>query len=81
MQHHRLVMGKKAFLEQTLSGSVQVLADVLALCRPHVFGKANSMKRLAVSVAKEMPAKQLATRDGGDLRTTGQHYLKRRNHS
>lgn len=36
-KHHALLAGEKALLEQTLSGSVKVLTDVIAISKPELF--------------------------------------------
>ncbi|MEZ5668756.1 MAG: response regulator [Alphaproteobacteria bacterium] len=44
---HRLLAGEKQLLEQTLSGSVKVLTDILALTRPDIFQRATKVRRWA----------------------------------
>lgn len=40
LEQHRLKKSEKLLLEQTLHGSIEVLADVLALANPSAFGRA-----------------------------------------
>jgi len=42
---HRLVTAERVLLEETLNGSVQVLADVLALVKPAAFSRALRLRR------------------------------------
>jgi FixJ family two-component response regulator len=42
---HRLVMAEKELLEQTLSGSIHVLTEVLSLVNPAAFGRAMRLRR------------------------------------
>lgn len=55
--HHRLQTAERELLEQTLRGSVDALAEVLALTNPAVFGRAGRIKALAGKLARaiEMP--------------------------
>ncbi|HEU4628101.1 MAG TPA: response regulator, partial [Gemmatimonadaceae bacterium] len=51
VEQHRLVTAERELLEQTLRGSVRMLADVLALASPTVFGRAERVQRLAGELA------------------------------
>jgi response regulator RpfG family c-di-GMP phosphodiesterase len=51
---HRLLTAERALLEQTLSGSVKLLADVLALTSPISFARAMRIKELVVSTAEKL---------------------------
>jgi response regulator RpfG family c-di-GMP phosphodiesterase len=51
---HRLVTAEKELLEKTLSGSVKVLTDVLALVSPAAFGRAQRVRRLVEKIAAQM---------------------------
>jgi CheY-like chemotaxis protein len=51
---HGLVTAERALLEQTLSGSVKLLADVLALTSPISFGRAMRIKELVVATAEKL---------------------------
>lgn len=44
-EQHRLLTAEQMLLEQTLSGSVKVLTDVLSLSAPTVFSRATMLKR------------------------------------
>ncbi|WP_432834245.1 HD domain-containing phosphohydrolase [Dactylosporangium sp. CA-092794] len=45
--HHRRLVSERELLEQTLTGSVKALTDVLSLASPTGFGRATRMRRLA----------------------------------
>ncbi|MEV6493172.1 HD domain-containing phosphohydrolase [Actinoplanes sp. NPDC051633] len=47
---HRLVIGERELLEQTLRGCVHALVDVLSLANPAAFARATRMRRTAVAV-------------------------------
>jgi ActR/RegA family two-component response regulator len=51
---YRLVTAEKELLEQTLSGSVQVLTEVLSLVNPVAFGRAERARRYIRHVVKAM---------------------------
>lgn len=52
--HHQWIMAEKALLEETLSGSVKVLTDVLALSKPEAFKRSSDVHRWAVRLADEV---------------------------
>ncbi|HVO64270.1 MAG TPA: HD domain-containing phosphohydrolase [Terriglobales bacterium] len=54
LMQHRLVMAEKELLEQTLSGSIQVLTEVLSLVNPAAFGRAERARRYIRHVVKSM---------------------------
>jgi len=51
IQQYRLLTAEKELLEQTLLGSVKVLAEVLALAQPEAFGRAIRIKQYACEIA------------------------------
>lgn len=51
VDHHRLLTAERVLLEQTLSGSVQVLTELLALASPIAFGRAVRLKRTVAELA------------------------------
>jgi response regulator RpfG family c-di-GMP phosphodiesterase len=51
---HRLVLGERELLEETLHGSVNALIDVLSLANPAAFAKATRMRRTAAAVLDEL---------------------------
>ena len=48
---HRLVIAEKELLEQTLSGSIHVLTEVLSLVNPAAFGRAMRVRRYVHHIA------------------------------
>jgi len=51
---YRLVTAEKQLLEQTLSGSIQVLTDVLSLLNPAAFSRAERTRRYIHHIVKAM---------------------------
>lgn len=51
VERHRSIMAERVLLEQTLSGSVKVLTDVLALASPIAFSRALRVKRIVSGLA------------------------------
>jgi ActR/RegA family two-component response regulator len=54
LMQYRLVTAEKELLEQTLSGCVQVLTEVLSLVNPTAFGRAERARRYIRHVVKAM---------------------------
>ena len=54
VEQHRLITSERVLLEQTLSGSIQVLADILAVASPLAFGRANRLKTLVGELAAKL---------------------------
>lgn len=55
--HHHLINAEKELLEQTLRGSVQVMAEVLSFSNPAAFGRAMRVRRFVQHVARKMALK------------------------
>jgi response regulator RpfG family c-di-GMP phosphodiesterase len=53
-QHHALLMREKNLLEQTLSGSVKVLTDMLSLAKPDAFKKTSLVQKWAKMLAPNL---------------------------
>lgn len=51
VEQHRLVTAERVLLEQTLSGAVKMLTDVLALVNPAAFGRATRLKQTVSELA------------------------------
>lgn len=51
LRQYRLVHAEKQLLQQTLSGSIKVLTELLALVNPDAFGRANRIHRLVRQIA------------------------------
>jgi len=54
MQQYRLVMAEKELLSKTLSGTIQLLTDVLSLVNPTAFGRASRVRRLVGQLANTL---------------------------
>jgi len=54
LQQYRLVTAEKQLLEQTLSGSIQVLTEVLSLLNPAAFSRAERARRYIHRIAISM---------------------------
>jgi response regulator RpfG family c-di-GMP phosphodiesterase len=54
LMQYRLVTAEKELLEQTLSGSIHVLTEVLSLVNPAAFGRAERARRYIRHVVKAM---------------------------
>ncbi len=54
LTQYRLIRAEKELLEQTLTGSLQALSDVLSFVNPEAFGRASRLKRYVLKVAEEM---------------------------
>ena len=53
-EQYRLVTSEKVLLEQTLSGAINMLAEVLAVARPKAFGRASRLKVLVNKLARKI---------------------------
>jgi response regulator RpfG family c-di-GMP phosphodiesterase len=54
VMQHRLIGAERSVLKETLIGCIKALIDVLAIANPVAFGRANRLKRLAVSFADSL---------------------------
>lgn len=54
LTQYRLIRAEKELLEQTLTGSLKALADVLALVNPEAFGRAARLKRYVKGLAEHL---------------------------
>jgi FixJ family two-component response regulator len=57
IEQHRLVRAEKELLEGTLSGSIQVLSEILALVNPEAFGQASRLRRYLRHMAQALQLK------------------------
>ncbi|HET8699219.1 MAG TPA: HD domain-containing phosphohydrolase [Gammaproteobacteria bacterium] len=53
-RQYELVTAEKELLEQTLKGSIKVLADLLAVVKPEAFGRTARLRRKAREIAKHV---------------------------
>ena len=54
LEQHRLLEAERELLEQTLRGSVQVLAEVLSFSNPAAFGRAMQLRRFVKHVVNRL---------------------------
>jgi response regulator RpfG family c-di-GMP phosphodiesterase len=54
LSQYRLIRAEKELLEQTLTGCLQALADVLSFVNPEAFGRASRLKRYVLKIAEQM---------------------------
>lgn len=54
LAQYRLIRAEKELLEETLTGSLKALSDVLALVNPEAFGRASRLKRYVTGLAEHM---------------------------
>lgn len=59
VSQYRLVTAERELLEQTLSGSIKVLCEVLSLVNPEAFGRSTRITRLAEAIAGHMHIAEL----------------------
>lgn len=59
VSQYRLVTAERELLEQTLSGSIKVLCEVLSLVNPEAFGRSARITRLAEAIAGHMHISEL----------------------
>jgi response regulator RpfG family c-di-GMP phosphodiesterase len=52
IEYHRLVTAERELLEQTLNGSLALLAEILSLVNPAAFSRAVRIKKFVVTVVK-----------------------------
>jgi response regulator RpfG family c-di-GMP phosphodiesterase len=53
-EQHRLLTAERVLLQQTLRGSIQALADMVAVVHPAVAGRASRVQRLALELAEKL---------------------------
>ncbi len=54
VRYYELIVAEKQLLEQTLKGSVKVMADILSLVNPRAFGRASRVRRLVCQIAERL---------------------------
>lgn len=54
LEQHRLLIVERELLEQTLKGSIEVLAEVLALSNPRAFGRATRIQSLVRHIVQTL---------------------------
>jgi response regulator RpfG family c-di-GMP phosphodiesterase len=56
VRQYELVTAEKELLEQTLKGSIKVLADLLGIAKPEAFGRTARLRRKARELAARFPS-------------------------
>jgi CheY-like chemotaxis protein len=59
LEQYRLLRAERELLEGTLSGSIQVLSEILALVNPDAFGQASRIRRYIRHMARQLDLKDL----------------------
>ena len=54
LRQHQLITAEKELLEQTLNGSVKVLAEILSIVKPEVFGRTDRLRSKAKQIAAQL---------------------------
>jgi response regulator RpfG family c-di-GMP phosphodiesterase len=54
LKHHELLTLEHELLDKTLSGSIRVLAEVLSLANPEIFGRTARLQKLMRSVVEQL---------------------------
>lgn len=54
IEQYRLITAERYLLERTLSGSVRMLMDILAMVDPHLFGRAQTLRGYIRSLAQTL---------------------------
>tara|TARA_R110002072_G_scaffold119555_3_gene252464 strand:- start:20229 stop:21386 length:1158 start_codon:yes stop_codon:yes gene_type:complete len=58
LKQFQLITAEKELLEGTLTGSIQILTELLSIINPEAFGRTSQIKQYVLSVAKEMEIKE-----------------------
>src|SRR5690606_7648318 len=58
VRQYELETAEKELLEQTLKGSIKVLADLLGIAKPEAFGRTARLRRKARELAAHLPGVQ-----------------------
>lgn len=59
LRQYNLITAEKELLEGTLTGSIQVLTELLSLINPEAFGRTSQIKQYVTAIAKEFDVKEL----------------------
>lgn len=59
LTQYRLITAERELLEQTLSGSIKVLCDILSLVNPEAFGRSSRITRYAEAIAEHLHVTEL----------------------
>ena len=56
---HRMQLAEKILIEQTLSGSIKVLTDILTIVNPRAFSRSSRVRRIVKEFTQDMNVKDL----------------------
>ncbi|MCI0538884.1 MAG: response regulator [Verrucomicrobiales bacterium] len=59
VNHHRLIISERELLEKTLSGSIQMLVEILSMMDPQSFGRSQELRQKIGPVAKALGAQNI----------------------
>jgi response regulator RpfG family c-di-GMP phosphodiesterase len=58
LRQHRLESAERELLDQTLTGSLKVLSEILSVADPHAFGRAEVVRERALALAKRLDVEE-----------------------
>ena len=58
LRQHRLEVAERELLDQTLTGSLKVLTEILAVADPYAFGRAEVIRERALKIAEQLEMEQ-----------------------
>jgi response regulator RpfG family c-di-GMP phosphodiesterase len=67
VRQYELVTAEKELLEQTLKGSIKVLADLLGIVKPEAFGRTGRLRRKAREIAQHLDGVKMWELDAATL--------------
>jgi response regulator RpfG family c-di-GMP phosphodiesterase len=59
LRQHRLEAAERELLDQTLTGSLKVLSEILSVADPHAFGRAEVVRERALELAKRLGVEEV----------------------
>lgn len=59
LKYYHLVTAEKELLEGTLTGSIQILTELLSLINPEAFGRTSQIKQYVLAIAKELEIEEV----------------------
>jgi response regulator RpfG family c-di-GMP phosphodiesterase len=59
MAQYRLIMAEKELLEGTLTGSIQILSELLSMINPEAFGRTSQLKQYVLDIGRELKIKEM----------------------
>lgn len=59
LRQHRLEAAERELLDQTLTGSLKVLTEILAVADPYAFGRAELIRERATGIARRLEVEQV----------------------